>query len=69
MSTRTSGAYEVRGKRYVLQRYPRTKAGDGHPEKYETYWRGPYVVTNVTPMPMVYDPHDKVSYTIRNLTR
>ena len=48
-----------------------------HPQKPEmdirrnpvgTYWRGPYVVTNVTPMPMVYGPHDKVSYTIRNLT-
>ena len=38
------------------------------PEMYGTYWRGPYVVTNVTPMPMVYGPHYKVSYTIRNLT-
>ena len=53
---------------YVLRRYPPTKIGDGHPEKYGTYWRGPYVVTKVTPMPMVYGPHDKVSYTIRNLT-
>ena len=35
---------------------------------YGTYWRGPYFVTKVTPMPMVYGPHDKVSYTIRNLT-
>ena len=27
------------------------------------------MVTHVKPMPMVYDgPHDKVSYTIRNLT-
>ena len=29
---------------------------------------GPYVVTHVTTMPMVYGSHDKVSYTIRNLT-
>ena len=26
------------------------------------------MATHVTPMPMVYGPHDKVSYTIRNLT-
>ena len=53
---------------YVLRRYPPTKAGEGDPEKYGTYWRGPYVVTRVTPMLMVYGPHDKVSYTIHNLT-
>ena len=47
---------------YVLRRYPPTKSGESHPEKYGTYWRGPYET------PMVYGPHDKVSYTIRNLT-
>jgi len=49
---------------YVLRRYPPTKAGDGHPEKYGTYWRGPYVMKNVTPMPLVYAPHDKIAIRI-----
>jgi len=52
---------------YVLRRYPSTKAGDGKLEKYGTCLRGSYVVTHVTPKPMVYGPQDKVSYTIRNL--
>jgi len=47
----------LRGTRQIIM-----SSDDIHPEKYGTYWRGPY--KNVTPM--VYGPHDKVLYTIRS---
>ena len=57
--------YEVND--YVLRRFPSTKIGDGNPDKYGSYWRGPYIVTKVLSVPDVYGPH-KLWYTIRNLT-
>jgi hypothetical protein len=56
--------YEVND--YVLRRFPSTKIGDGNPDKYGSYWRGPYIVTKVLSVPDVYGPH-KLWYTIRNL--
>ena len=38
---------------YVLRRYPPTKAGEGHRQKNMGPISGPYVVTHVTPMPVV----------------
>jgi hypothetical protein len=32
---------------FVLRQYPPTKAGNGPPNKYGSWWRGPYEVTNV----------------------
>jgi hypothetical protein len=57
--------YEVND--FVLRRYPVSKAGKGNPDKYGSYWRGPYLVTKVTRVPMVYGPSDKIWYTIQNL--
>ena len=39
---------------YVLRRYPATKIGQANPRKYGSWWCGPYLVTSVTKVPMVY---------------
>jgi hypothetical protein len=51
---------------YVLRRYPATKIGQANPSKYGSWWRGPYLVTAVTKVPMVYG-FEKLLYTIQNL--
>jgi hypothetical protein len=33
---------------YVLRRYPPTKIGGGNPNKYGSWWSGPYQVSGVT---------------------
>jgi hypothetical protein len=52
---------------YVLRRYPPSKTGKGNPNKYGSYWRGPYLVTQVKFMPDVYSPDNKAWYMIQNL--
>jgi hypothetical protein len=48
---------------YVLRAYPPTKAGKGPPNKYGSYWRGPYLVTH-----KVFNPDShKYIYTIYHL--
>jgi hypothetical protein len=51
---------------YVLRRYPATKAGQGNPNKYGSWWRGPYLVTAAQQVPIVYG-YRKTWYTITNL--
>ena len=51
---------------YVLRRYPPTKLGGGNPNKYGSWWRGPYQVMSVIQKP-VSDTLTKPRYTIRNL--
>jgi hypothetical protein len=46
---------------FVLREYPPTKAGKGPPNKYSSWWRGPYEITNVQRTDV------KNIYTIRNL--
>jgi hypothetical protein len=46
---------------YVLRKHAPTKAGNGPPEKYAAWWRGPYIVTRI-----FHDSH-KAIYTIRDL--
>ena len=46
---------------FVLREYPPTKAGNGPPNKYSSWWRGPFEVTNVQRTGV------KNIYTIRNL--
>jgi len=41
--------------------------GDGKPDKYGSYLRGPYIVTKVLSVPDVHGPH-KLWYTLCNLT-
>jgi hypothetical protein len=43
---------------YVLRRHPSTKAGSGPPNKYGSFWRGPYLIIS----------HDEdTQYNIQNL--
>jgi hypothetical protein len=51
---------------YVLRCYPPSKAGKGNPDKYGSYWRGPYLVTMASVVNETYNPN-KVWYTIQNL--
>jgi len=39
---------------YVLRRYFATKAGQGNPNKYGSWWRGPNLITAATQVPIVY---------------
>ena len=57
--------YEVND--FVLRRYPPTKIGGGNPHKYGSWWRGPYLVTQVFQKP-ISDINTKPRYVIRNLT-
>ena len=47
---------------YVL-RYPADKIEKTNPSKYGSWWRGPYLVTAVTKVPLVYG-FEKLWYTI-----
>ena len=49
-----------------VRRYPATKVGEANPNKYGSWWRGPYLVTAVTKVSMVYG-FEKLWYTIQNL--
>jgi len=51
---------------YVLRRYSPTKLVEGNPNKYESWWRGPYQVMSVI-QKLVSDTLTKPKYTIRNL--
>jgi hypothetical protein len=51
---------------YVLRRYPATKVGQRNPNKYGSWWPGPYLVTAATQGPIVYG-FRKTWYTITNL--
>jgi hypothetical protein len=50
----------------VLRRYPTTKIGYANPNKYGSWWRGPYLVTAVSKVPIIYG-FEKLWYTIQNL--
>ena len=39
---------------YVKRRYPASKIGYSNPNKYGSWWRGPYLVTAVSKIPIVY---------------
>ena len=64
MSSYVETTYQVGD--YVLRRYPATKAGQGNPNKYGSWWRGPYLVTAAQQVPIVYG-HQRTWYTITNL--
>jgi hypothetical protein len=51
---------------YVLRRYPSTKIGGGNPNKYGSWWRGPYRVMSLSQVPIVYG-FDKAWYSVQNL--
>jgi len=51
---------------YVLRKYPMAKTGQGNPNKYGSWWRGPCLATAVTQVPIVYG-NGKTWYTMRNL--
>jgi len=52
IDTNSYTEYEVRD--YELRRYPTTKIGYSNPNKYGSWWRGPYLVTAVSKVPIVY---------------
>ena len=59
---------------YVLRRYPATKIGHANLRKYGSWWRGPYLVTAVTKVPVVYGfekygTRFKTSSRVRNTSR
>jgi hypothetical protein len=48
---------------YVLRIHPGSRIGHGPPDKYGSYWRGPYLVVDRQPIP----PTGKFGYVLRNL--
>jgi hypothetical protein len=50
----------------VIRRYPVTKIGGGNPNKYGNWWRGLYLLTAFSKIPIIYG-YEKVWYSIQNL--